>query len=249
MSELRLLAIADVHYSSVATEMTEELRYLMGRVLLRRALDGARRSGGFDAVALLGDLIHDGNSTAAEAELSRLRDDVRASAGRATLLVVPGNHDGDPRRVLRIFEDEPGLHEIGGYRFVSFADAFAEDNTAARSEAGRRFLADLAAKPGPPIVVCQHNPMHPAIESDYPFMLANDEQVRDDYARLGVLLSLSGHYHDGQPLHTHRGVQYLTVPALCKAPPQYAMIALKEREVSAEVRGLEDCGGGGRAAS
>ena len=249
MSVFRLLVIADSHYASCADDVVSgpSRRCDLGCEIVRRAIVDAARQGPFDAIALMGDLIDNGNSPRADDDLRAVRDEVRAAAPDTPLLIVPGNHDGDPQRLLAIFDQQPGLHEIGPYRFVTFADAYVNDQICTRSEADRRLLADIADNAGPPIIVLQHNPMNPLIDrDDYPFMLTNRADVMADYAAAGlsragsrgVMLSISGHYHTGQSLNTADGVRYFTAPAVCEAPFSYAMITLIGRDVEIEIRPL-----------
>ncbi len=247
MSDFRLLVIADSHYASCDDDVvsSQKRRCDLGCELVRRSIVDAARQGGFDAIALIGDLIDNGDSPRAAADLRAVRDEVLAAApacpeqgrGDIPLLVVPGNHDGDAERMLAIFEQKPGLHKIGNYRFVTFADSYVNDQICTRSQADRRLMADIAGRPGPPIVVLQHNPMNPVIErGDYPFMLTNRDEVMSDYSAASVILSVSGHYHTGQALNVAGGVRYFTAPAVCEAPFAYAMVTLRSREVKVELR-------------
>ncbi len=240
--EFRLLAVADSHLGLPAVRDESEPKGRTGSfdpVLLRRAIEGAGGFDSLDAVALLGDLIDDGSLPSAEAMLEAIRAEIEAAAPDTPLLVISGNHDGDPDRVLRVFAQRPGLREIGPYRFVTFADPYGEGNLCTRSESDRRLLRDIAAVDGGPIIVLQHNPIDPVIESDYPYMHTNRDTIFADYNQVGVLLSISGHYHAGQDLHTAGGVHYLTVPAMCKEPFPYALVTLRGRDVRAEVRTLD----------
>ena len=70
----------------------------------------------------------------------------------------------------------------------------------------------------------QHNPMNPVIENAYPYMLTNREQVMADYAKVGVTLSLSGHYHNGRAETLVDGVHYFTAPAICEGQFPYTIV-------------------------
>jgi len=233
----RLLVIADVHYASQAAEAPEgpaERHRPLGRELMRRAVEDAARRGGFDAVALMGDLIDDGNAPCALADLRALRAEIRAAAPNVPLLVVGGNHDNQDDRVLDVFGSPPVPVALGGYRFCIFSDAYEEEKFGTRRRADRKLLRRLADRPGGPLVVLQHNPMNPPIEDDYPFMLTNREEVLRDYVEAGVLLSISGHYHPGQALNAADGVRYYTAAALVEPPFAYAVVTLAGREVSVQ---------------
>jgi len=252
MPDFRLLVIADTHYGP-GTSPEGTRCYELGCELLRRAIEDAKRRGGekpFDAIALMGDLVNNGRDADSDARLAELWATIDEAAPDAPLLVVPGNHDKAGGPLPPAFRATPGLRELGGYRFLVFDDPYAEGDFCTRREADRRLLSDLAAAEGGPVVVLQHNPMNPPVDYDeYPFMLTNREQVMRDYASASVLLSLSGHYHDGQPLNFADGVAYFTAPALCQPPFEYAVVTLKGREVSVEQRrlaaekqmGLIDC--------
>ncbi len=238
-----LLVIADAHHASCAEDAagSQKRRCLLGCELIRRAIDDARCRGGFDAIALMGDLLNDGTSARAEADLQAIRSQIEAAAPGVPLMVVPGNHDGDFGRLLAAFSFRPGPCQIGGYRFFTFADAFAEGDFCTRAESDRKRFSAWARRSGPPIIALQHNPLFPPIEepgSKYPYMLTNRAEVMRDYGEAGVLLSLSGHYHAGQPVTAVDGVSYLTVPTLCESPFRYALVSLRGRQVAVETPNL-----------
>ena len=240
-AEFRILVLADVHYDSACApdeESPSKRRCELGLDLIAGALADAAQRGGFDCVALPGDLLDDGGSPHAVEDLAAIRGRLQAGAPDVPLLVVPGNHDGDAGMLLGAFGERPGLHELGGYRFATFADPYAEGDFCTRAEADRVFLAELARPDGGPIVAIQHIPMNPAIASEYPYMLTNRDTVMRDYEQAGVLLSISGHYHGGQQLSTAAGVRYYTCPALCEAPFRYGLIGLRGRRVLVETRRL-----------
>ena len=230
----RLLILTDVHYAAAPADAVgpARRRCLLGRELLRRALTDARRRGGFDAVAVLGDLLNRGDaSDRADQDLAELADDVFAAIGDAPLLLVPGNHDGPAERVYKAFDERPGPRQIGHLRFFVFVDAYDQTDRCTRLEEDRRRFGEFASAGEGPIIVLQHNPVHPAIDDPYPYMHTNREQVLADYAQAGVLLSLSGHYHKGTGPAPLGGVTYFTAPALCEAPFCYSLAEIQGRDV------------------
>ena len=227
MSALRLLIVSDIH--SAPSDDRPNSRCALGREFLGRVLDDAASRGGFDVLVLLGNLVNDGGQPYAEAHLRELREIIRRSAGEAPVLAACGNHDGDAGRFHGLFECQPGMHEIGGYRFALFADAYAEGNVCARGLTGREALRRWAAQAGGPIIALQHNPLHPHIDSTYPYMLTDGPSVLEEYAGAGVLLSLSGHYHAGQGPTVRDGVTYFTAGALAEPPFAYAIVRLDGR--------------------
>ena len=129
--------------------------------------------------------------------------------------------------------------ELGGYRFVTFADSFDENDNCTRSGIARRSLMKWATQSDAPLVVLQHNPVYPRIVSDYPYMHTNRMGVMSDYAQARVFLSISGHYHAGQPLAVHGGVRYFTARSLAQAPFPYTIITLRGRDASVETRHVQ----------
>jgi len=240
IEEFRLLVLADPHYAGrTYAEPTDPDHYTgLGCELVRRAIEDAQRRGGFDAIALMGDLLQDGGAPYADSALRRLGEQIEQAAPQAPLLVVPGNHDGDPQRLLGTFKARDGLHRLGGYRFFVFADAYGENEVAHRNAQQRWQLLDEAARGGEPIVVLQHSLVYPQIVDEYPYMLGDWRRIADDYARAGVLLSISGHYHDGLATCEYRGTKYVTAPAVHKPPFVYLLVRLAARQVDVERREL-----------
>jgi histidinol phosphatase-like PHP family hydrolase/predicted MPP superfamily phosphohydrolase len=240
VNELRLLVIADPHVVLSPRDRAAVPANRGGMPsleLLRRAIEDASARGGFDALALMGDVLNDGQSPDAEMTLRLVAGELARAGKDAPLLVVPGNHDGDSERLLRILGARTGGQEIGGYRFFVVADHYGDRDICTRSDADRQALSDWAAGGGP-VVVLQHNPMNPAIDDPYPYMLTNRPQVMADYTRAGVMLSLSGHYHKGQAQTIVDGVRYFTAPAICEGDYPYCLVTLRGREVSIETRPL-----------
>ena len=48
------------------------------------------------------------------------------------------------------------------------------------------------------------------------------------YAEGGVTLSLSGHYHPGQPALSANGTTYVTCPALCESPCRFLVVRVRD---------------------
>jgi len=238
MRSLRILAITDIHYAQRAE--VETVAHGAGRnhlaaEWLARAVRDACADGPVDVLALLGDFVEDGGAPGARDDLRELADVVTES--ELPFLVVPGNHDGDAEELFRLFEDRPGPHRVKGYTLYSFADVFRADDSCTRPEGDiEAFLTGLGEDP---VIVLQHNPIFPEVDcSDYPFMPVNVEAIRDSYERAGVVLSLSGHYHLGQPTARLGGVTYVTCRALGDAPFCYSLITVSGRDVAVEERCL-----------
>ncbi|MDP6439746.1 MAG: metallophosphoesterase, partial [Candidatus Brocadiia bacterium] len=238
MAEITVLILGDVHFASQPGRRAEVegVPLRLGAELVERAIVDACRRSSFDAVAMMGDLVDDGSAAGAEADLAELAAVLGDLAGGVPHIVIPGNHDGPAAEsLLAAFGDRPGLHEVKGYRFFSFADSWDENDVGHRSAEAMRRLAEEAARPAAgPLIVLQHNCVYPPIDDEYPYVFADPEPIMAGYRRGEVLLSLNGHYHAGQPLCAEGGVQYYTAPSVHRSPFRYALCRLDGRCVSIE---------------
>ena len=237
---LDLVVMADLHYVGRAERICPipERNAHLGKELLRRALRRLELSSPPDALVLIGDLVDDGEAPGAEEDLEALREELEGLS--FPVIVVPGNHDGDPDRLLRTFGDRPGVHEVKGYLLLTFVDRYDPQDRAERSQDGLKLVRDVASShPGFPIVALQHNPIYPPIESTYPYNLTNSREVMRTYSESGVVLSVSGHLHRGHELTYAGGVGYVVCPALCEEPFRFLRITLRGREVSLREESLK----------
>ena len=234
---LDMLVISDLHYVGEADHIppAQERDSSLGPVLLRRSLWRLRDQGKVGLIVILGDVVDNGLADGTDRDLATVAREAHRSG--LPVLAVPGNHDGDPQRFAGVFGCEPGVHEIGGYGFLLFHDRVGEGEVTTRPLEGLQLPGQVASqRPGLPLVALQHNPLHPDIESDYPYMLTNRNEILSGYNQTGVILSLSGHYHAGQPAHQAGNVTCYTVPAACEAPFRFAHVHLEGRQI--EVREL-----------
>jgi histidinol phosphatase-like PHP family hydrolase len=235
---LTLLVLGDIHYASHvdSTEDAAERRHTLGLEFVQRALNEGLRLCKPDAIVLLGDVLADGSQSAAEQDLAAVAGMLRKAC--PNIIAVPGNHDGDPRRFLRVFQDKPGLHALKGYALYSFADSYAADETMTRrGEDTRDFLN---SRPTGPLIVIQHSPIYPDVDSsEYPFMPLNRGEIMASYREKGVVLSLSGHYHQGQPPTRKDGTLYVTSPAIEDDPYQFCIVRIAGEDIQVEYHRLK----------
>jgi histidinol phosphatase-like PHP family hydrolase/predicted phosphodiesterase len=233
---LNILVLSDLHYVDRAQGAGQQPRRdaWLGPLLLRKALLRLKHLGiEVGLVVLLGDMVDDGWADGAEEDLAALS--AAAQAAGLPVLAVPGNHDGSAEYFSLLFGCPPGLHEIGGYGFLLFHDHVGEGHVTTRPAEELALPARVAReRPDLPLVALQHNPLHPPIDDEYPFLLTNAAAVLQGYAAAGVCLSLSGHYHAGQALHDVDGVSCYTLPAACEAPYRFALLRLRGRRVAVE---------------
>lgn len=236
---LDLLFLTDTHSTAFARHACDlpKRQAPLARILVRKALQRLESDGITpDAIVLGGDLVDDGEAPDALADLQGLAGDLLKTG--IPVYAVPGNHDGDSGRVARAFGTPPGLHRIGGYGLLLFEDAPVGDNVFERP-AAQLALPERAAAEHPDLVLVaiQHHPLHPPIQSGYPYMLRNGDAVMASYRRGNVALSLSGHYHAGQSAHAVDGTVYATAPALAEEPFRFLHVRLDGRQ--ATVRTLQ----------
>jgi histidinol phosphatase-like PHP family hydrolase/calcineurin-like phosphoesterase family protein len=236
MDTLRILAITDIHYACRAAwnPSHERADNALGLEWLVRTLQDACAQARPDVIVLLGDLVEDGTQPGAEMDLRDLSRAVHAVD--LPTIVVPGNHDGDARRVLDTFHDEPGLHHVRGHALYSFVDNFDAEERCTRAREDLTAFRDTVRQQ--PVVALQHSPLYPEIDDPYPYLPENAGEIRAVYERANVVLSLSGHYHRGRPLTEHRGVRYHTVPALIRPPYRFEIITVTDRDATVETRRL-----------
>ncbi|MGC9453890.1 MAG: metallophosphoesterase family protein [Phycisphaerae bacterium] len=233
----RLLTIGDVHYDPHGQDQPER-KPTRGAELVHAAISAGRESFAPHAIALMGDLVEDGNDPRTPENLRALADAALSAAGDVPLLVVPGNHDVDAARLLAAFGAMAGPIEMTGCRLFVFVDEWWADDTGHRRWRQQRRFVEWASGGQGPLVVLQHNPIYPPVENDFPYALSEHEQVVADYSAVGVTLSVSGHYHAGLPLTRLGPVAYFTCPALHKPPHPYAEIAISLGEAEVTLRNL-----------
>jgi len=220
---LRLLVIGDSHYAGDTDTPLWDRQVQYGLEFLKRVFRRIDAGDRPDVIILLGDLLNDGLAQGAAKDLSEIRKTAEAT-GIETIF-VPGNHDADYNLFFSATGDGPGVHIIKDFILYSFTDPYGEGDVCTRREEDlEKFRAVARKHPDKKIIALQHNPVYPAIESEYPYNFTNSEHIHSAYAENRVTLSLSGHYHPGQELAYRDGVGYFTVPALCTEPFRYNVI-------------------------
>ncbi|MFP4105148.1 MAG: metallophosphoesterase [Phycisphaerae bacterium] len=233
MPELRLLIITDVHYEPQPPHEVDESTRLAAE-WVRRAVEDAKMRGGFDAVVLLGDLV---NEASLPAELAgEVAGEARDGAGDKPVFVIPGNHDPSLVKLQDIISTGTRIETLNGYRLVLLTDRYESQRECTRPRKNLELIEDLRSDDDRPAIALQHNPVHPPIDSDYPYLPTNRSAIMAGYEQAGVLLSISGHYHEGQPLTECKGVRYLTCPSLTDPPYRYTLVHLRDEQIEVDVR-------------
>ena len=227
-ADLEILVISDLHYDArekgqhaVRDQVTH-----MAPELITRCVTRFRRTTEPDLIVLPGDLLEKGDSAGAEENLREIRG--RLDRLGIPYIAIPGNHDPEAQRFLRVFETPPGGRIINGYNIFTFFDSYDSDNRCFRNPDDMRRLEEAAGKhPDKPLLVFQHSPVYLPIDSDYPYVIQGADEIIQCYSRLKVLLSVSSHYHHGRPLICKDGVGYLTAKGILAVPYQFMHISLR----------------------
>jgi hypothetical protein len=238
---LDLLVLTDLHYIHRADDVcTIAARHCdLGPALIRAAFQDMLEAGVQpEVLLLLGDLVNNGLAAGADHDLAEI-----AQAARDTclpVLALPGNHDGDTAPFIARLDCPPGLYEIGGFGLIVFHDHVAPDDVTTRPDNALNLPVEIARRrPDLPLVALQHNPLHPHIAHEYPFMPTNTPDILESYRQANVCLSLSGHYHPGQAAHSLDGTLYATLPAACEAPFPYAHVRLRGSKAEVNLHALD----------
>lgn len=220
---MKLAVISDTHYIQDPRATVGNRRGGWANIVLTRAVHRLNRHIQPDAVAILGDLVNDGNAADAES----LFAEVRAILDRLTMpwFVLPGNHDGDPEIFYRHFpRPEPTL-DVAGVRFLCFVDPEEPGyNARRRSVDLARLSAARAGGWSGPVVALQHVPVFSPGTHDCPYNYRNAEDILEHCRRAGIGLTVSGHYHPGIDLLPGNGVSTVVAPALCEEPFSYLLV-------------------------
>lgn len=233
-----ILVLTDFHYagkgarSTIPTRRSDLVRELLERVRAREEKP--------EAVLVLGDIIDNGRGDAAEDDWHDILDSLEKF--NAPLVVIPGNHDRIPERFAGVFgEAKPVCITLGSgqrVRIIPFVDAYTDTDVCSR-DFDRMEREFAAVSPEEQVIVCQHNTVLPAIESEYPYTMVRYRDIAAKYTAEKVALSLSGHYHTGIPAFVEGGVQYACIPALCEAPFGYAVVSEQGGNWNVEVKYLD----------
>ncbi|MCM8777943.1 MAG: metallophosphoesterase, partial [Candidatus Omnitrophica bacterium] len=226
MGKIKILAIGDIHYSTTLSE-TDSRKTRYGIELLKRVIRRGTCEESPDIVFILGDILDKPDEMEILTEIRKIIDKTDIPC-----VFIPGNHDGGYERFFNTLKEKPGPHIFKDIIIYSFADTYGEGDICTRSKQDiERFISSVKKHPDKKVIVLQHNPVYPLIESPYPYNLCNAENVHLSYRESNVFLSLSAHYHPGQELICKDGVYYLTVPALCEAPFGYLLIEIEGKNI------------------
>lgn len=228
MRELKILSLADLHYINKANHVCplKDRKAEFALEFLRRVLSSVDIEK-IDLLLLLGDLADNGKASGAEEDLAELAMELKKT--NKPVIAVPGNHDVNPEKFFKIFNCHEGLYDIEGYQFVAFYEEYGKGDIASRTmDKMETYFSKIDSSR--PVIVLQHNPIYPPIDSPYPYNLQNAREVMEFYSNKNVSLSISGHAHWGIPPSEKDNVGYVTCPALCEEPYKYLLITMNGKK-------------------
>ncbi|QQE11614.1 metallophosphoesterase [Planctomycetota bacterium] len=154
-------------------------------------------------------------------------------------VVVAGNHD-IPEFVWQVFEKFDDLI-INGYKFLFFHDHETENHMPQRLHMERERFEDAVACDSDMLQVhVQHYVLTPTLHEGYPHSYKDDRlltQLVDESEQ--VILSLSGHYHQGTELIHLRNAYFTTEPAFCVSPHVYRLYEIDPEAKHVSMRQLD----------
>jgi histidinol phosphatase-like PHP family hydrolase/predicted phosphodiesterase len=225
-----IAVIADIHAGVTNPVSCPHRRSDLAEVLLLRAVHRINRFIQPNVTVILGDLIDDGGSVQAPAVRRRLRESIDLL--QAPVIVIPGNHDGDVDSFYREIPRPAAMVDVDGVRFLPFIDPEEPGYHARRTaEDLARMRAARAGFDGP-IVSLQHVPLLPTGQGLSPYRYTNVDAVLHAMQTAGIMLAISGHFHEGDALVQHHAGAYVVAPALCESPFAFLQITVNGEEVT-----------------
>ena len=209
---IRIAALSDTHFADAPAQTGR--RSDISDILLLRAAHRLNRFIKPDVTLILGDVINDGRAATARECLRRMRAVVDVL--ESPVIVIPGNHDGDPDAFYKVFDRPPVHVDVKGVRFVWFLDPEEPNWNARRTTADIERMAAARAGHDGPIVALQHVPVFPP-GCGGAFNYTNAEEVIAAMRVNGIGLAISGHDHQGMDLVRSGSLGFLAAPALCEA--------------------------------
>lgn len=245
MTPITIAVITDIHHAAAPT--AERPHADMGLALLRRAVHRLHRLIKPDAVAILGDVLHEPAETETDALLTEVKAALEPLA--CPVIVLPGNHDPDPERFYRVLPRPPEWLDVGPVRLVPFIDPpEPEYNARRRPEDLDRMLRARQGHAGP-LVMLQHVPVLPPGRTECPYTYTNLADVLDRVRRAGVTACVGGHFHRGTPPVVDGGCTYVCAHATRRDPYPITLLRIDGDHVdvtasplaSPRELGLVDC--------
>lgn len=228
---MKIAVIADIHWGDPSQAVKR--RCEIADILLTRAVYRVNRLIKPDVTVVLGDVVDDGASPAAEERLRQMR--AILDKLNAPYIAIPGNHDGDVDQFYRAFDRPKDIVDIAGVRFLPFVDKEEPRCRASRIEADMNRMRTARVDYDGPLVSLQHVCLCPPVDQPVaPYNYTNAADVIKVMQEVGLTLSVSGHHHHGAEDTTDGCVTFVNAPGLCESPFQLLEITMEGKRISTE---------------
>ncbi|MCP3966508.1 MAG: hypothetical protein GY750_03010 [Lentisphaerae bacterium] len=221
--KIKVAVLTDIHFRSAVNSIEPNNIDDLADILLLRAVHRLNRFIKPDFVFVGGDLIDLPESDDAVKLLTRLKNTLDLL--KAPFTVIPGNHDGDLQRFLKIF-GIPEVKDINNFRFVPFMDEQMPEYKARRSQSDLLKMKQVAADYNGTLVALQHVPLFPPEAECCPYGYTNAAEICAAMQENGYKVSLAGHYHPGFSHQAPDGITYMACPTLHEYPFKYSILEI-----------------------
>lgn len=230
---MRIAVLTDIHYSSHERKTCGVRETGIAHILLQKAIIRLNSLIRPDVTILAGDLVNSGTAEYGTHDMQVVAELLEPL--QSHVIVIPGNHDGPAEQFYTFFPKPEPIVEYGGVRFVvNSTDEERPGYNAWRSQQNIDLITQARQHFAGPIITLQHTPCFPAGTNKCPYNYVNSAEINAVEAANGVLLSISGHHHEGfRPYTADNSVTYFAAPALCEAPfcISYMDIACNTRQI------------------
>jgi len=233
---MRILAIGDIHYVSDSSYIgLPERKYELGPEFVERIL--RREKENFDVIVVCGDFVDNRTLSCTENDFLEIKKIIEKE--KKPFIFVRGNHDIEFSKFCKLSGNSTLPLIYGEYIFYPFCDNYLKDEKCYRKkqeiEKFKKFSQKFRDKK---IITIQHNIIYPEIEGGYPYNFENGEEILNLYEENNVLVSISGHYHKGIKEKKHKGIYFLTLPAICESPFSYYIIEINKGKIKFQKKSL-----------
>lgn len=215
---MRIAILSDIHYSSYEQKTCNVRETGVADILLRRAVFRLNRLIKPDLTIVAGDLVNRGEQSYGQHDMQIIAEQLKLL--QSPLIVIPGNHDVAPEKFYDFFPRPERIVEFDNIRVViNYNDEERPGYNSWRAPQEVDLISKARQGFDGHIITLQHTPCFPAGTSDCPYNCVNSDEVNAIESANGVLLSISGHHHEGfKAYRAGNNVTYFAAPALCEAP-------------------------------
>lgn len=214
---MRIAILTDIHYSSCEERTCNVRETGAAHILLQRAVSRLNRLILPDVTILAGDLVNRGDSEYGPHDMQVIAEQLKLL--QSQIIVIPGNHDGPAEKFYKFFPEPERIMELEGVRFVvNWEDEERPGYNAWRSPCNIDLIRQARCGFSGPVITLQHTPCFPAGTNNCPYNYINSAEINAAESANDVLLSISGHHHEGIKPYQAGKVTFFTAPALCEAP-------------------------------